>query len=115
MSRLWFGEISEEQQRIELMFNLLMERNPDPNHRCLEDFWSDPQKMIDAWHETTASLLRAAPHSDEFQKLLWFRWDLNCRLDEYAEAIEDGRPVTEKQNWERVGILKARASETGGK
>ena len=108
MSRLWFGEISDEQQAIELRFNQLMVPNPDPDHKCLEDFWSDPEAMCDAWHKNRETLLRTDERTAEFQRLLWFRWDLNCRLDQYAEAVEEEHPKGVRQAWEVVGMQKAR-------
>ena len=108
MSRYWFGDISSEMEAIEERLNMLMVKHPDPSHVCVNGIWNDPEAMIEEWHKTREELLQAENKDQQvFKKLLYYRWDLNCRLDMFEEVMDEESPDYNKQVWEVIGMLKA--------
>lgn len=90
-------------------FNILMTKNPNPALTCNDKLWSDIDRMIEEWHKTREELLFTEKYNDQynFQKLLYYRWDLNCRLDMYEEVMDEEDPDYDKHVWEIIGMIKA--------
>jgi hypothetical protein len=109
MSRYWFGDISPEMEATEERFNVLMTKNPNPDHTCKGELWNDIDTMLEEWHKTREDLLFTEKYNDQynFQKLLYYRWDLNCRLDMYEEVMDEEHPDYDKHVWEIIGMIKA--------
>ena len=109
MSRYWLGDISPEMEEIELRFNIVMTENKGPKMKKEDRFWNDPEELVDAWMENRKELLHAEKYNDQntFKRLLGFRWDLNCRLDMFAEVMDEEEPVYDKKVWELLGMMKA--------
>lgn len=109
MSRYWFGDISPEMEATEERFNVLMTKNPNPDHTCRGELWNDIDTMLEEWHKTREDLLFTEKYNDQynFQKLLYYRWDLNCRLDMYEEVMDEEYPDYDKHVWEIIGMIKA--------
>ncbi len=82
--------LTEEQEKLEERFNTEMERRPR-SVDIGDDFCDDVSWLLEEWRKSTGLLLAAEAEGrlDDYKKLLWRRFDLNCTLEEHEKEAED--------------------------